>query len=156
MLEETPTNCILGSWHHTDNSLNLYTLNISLHCTEESMILHLVSACAQKDPEVFPSNIYKLKTRLNTILVRTCITLKETSIIWKAFSLQRDSFPKWNTTAILTDNNTAQLLQVILKLRKGLKSQTQEIRKRYLTQNTKCDRFLHIYIFHDCQEHSWT
>lgn len=60
-----------------------------------------------------------------------------TSIIQKVLSRQRDSFPKRSTTAISSDSNTAQLLQVILRFRKGLKSRTQEIRKGYLTQNDR-------------------
>lgn len=85
-------------------------------------------------PSFFPVTF--INQRLDWILYswELALTLKETSIIWKAFSLQKDSFLKRSTTAILTDSNTTQLLQVILKLRKGLKSQTQEMRKCYLTQ----------------------
>lgn len=85
-------------------------------------------------PSFFPVTF--INQRLDWILYswELALTLKETGIIWKAFSLQKDSFLKRSTTAILTDSNTTQLLQVILKLRKGLKSQTQEMRKCYLTQ----------------------
>lgn len=56
MLEETPSYCILGSWHQPDSSQDLYMLSVSLCCTELGLILHLVGYVFKNDCEVLPNN----------------------------------------------------------------------------------------------------